>query len=282
MHPDEQGLNVYIRDIGQIPLLTPKQEIELAKRIQKKDRKARHQMIMANLRLVVKIAHDYARIGLPLLDLVSEGNIGLSKAVDRFDPSRGVKFNTYAAWWIKSSIRRALTNQSKTIRLPAYLVMRIGRMRKAQAKLTQKLGCEPSDRELATEMGVDSTTVAEWRSLSRGVVSLDAPMDRDEAAPTLGDTVCDQTTRTPFDEINENQMKKELVRLLQFLQERERKIVIRRYGLEGVERETLDAVSRDFNITRERVRQIQNVAVGKLRAMIEERDRPCVPMQMEA
>src|SRR5215218_10367876 len=148
----DSGIKIYLREIGQIPLLTPEEEIELAAKIKKGDREARALMIRSNLRLVVKIAHDYANLGLPLLDLVSEGNIGLMKAVERFDPAKGGKLSTYAAWWIKQSIKRALANQSKTIRLPVHLVDKISKMRRTAMVLTEQLGREPTDEELAAEL----------------------------------------------------------------------------------------------------------------------------------
>src|SRR6266850_2140171 len=162
----DTGIKIYLREIGQIPLLTPEQEIELAARIKKGDREARALMIKANLRLVVKIAHDYANLGLPLLDLVSEGNIGLMKAVERFDPAKGGKLSTYGAWWIKQSIKRALANQSKTIRLPVHLLEKISKMRRTVLKLQEILGREPSDEEIAEEMGVSTTRVRHWQSAS--------------------------------------------------------------------------------------------------------------------
>jgi RNA polymerase primary sigma factor len=150
----DTGIKIYLREIGQIPLLTPKEEIDLAARIKKGDREARALMIKANLRLVVKIAHDYANLGLPLLDLVSEGNIGLMKAVERFDPAKGAKLSTYAAWWIKQSIKRALANQSKTIRLSVYLVNKISKMCRVSLQMSEELGREPTDDELAEEIGL--------------------------------------------------------------------------------------------------------------------------------
>src|SRR5881392_2566284 len=161
----DTGIKIYLREIGQIPLLTPEQEIELAAKIKKGDREARALMIRSNLRLVVKIAHDYANLGLPLLDLISEGNIGLMKAVERFNPSKGAKLSTYAAWWIKQSIRRALANQGKTIRLPVHMVDRISKMHKASFALSEELGREPNDDELAERMGKTGTQVAQLRRI---------------------------------------------------------------------------------------------------------------------
>src|SRR5271163_2193039 len=160
----DTGIKIYLREIGQIPLLTPQEEIELAARIKKGDREARALMIKANLRLVVKIAHDYANLGLPLLDVISEGNIGLMKAVERFDPAKGGKLSTYGAWWIKQAIKRALANQSKTIRLPIHVVDKLFRIRRAAVKMQQELGHEPTDEELADELGMRAKKIAQLRT----------------------------------------------------------------------------------------------------------------------
>jgi len=162
----DTGIKIYLREIGQIPLLTPDQEIELAAKIKKGDREARALMIRSNLRLVVKIAHDYANLGLPLLDLISEGNIGLMKAVERFDPAKGGKLSTYAAWWIKQSIKRALANQSKTIRLPVHLVDKISKMRRVSLQMSEELGREPTDDELGDEIGIASGKVSQLKTVS--------------------------------------------------------------------------------------------------------------------
>src|SRR6201995_4228597 len=166
-------INIYLREIGQIPLLTPQEEIELAARIKKGDREARALMIKANLRLVVKIAHDYANLGLPLLDLVSEGNIGLMKAVERFDPAKGGKLSTYGAWWIKQSIKRALANQSKTIRLPIHLIDKVYKLYRASLTMSEELGREPTDEELSEEIGISSTKLAQLKTVSIRPTSLD-------------------------------------------------------------------------------------------------------------
>ena len=179
-----------MREIGQVKLLTPQEEIELAARIKQGDKKAREHMIKANLRLVVKIAHDYDGLGLPLLDLINEGNIGLMKAVERFDPAKGGKLSTYAAWWIKQSIKRALANQSKTIRLPVHLVDKISRMRRIATKLHEVYGREPTDEELGEELGVPSSRVAQLRSASVRPASLDAPIG-DENSNTYAEVVDD-------------------------------------------------------------------------------------------
>src|SRR5438105_8488141 len=178
----DTGIKIYLKEIGQVPLLTPAQEVELAKKIKRGDKEARSLMIRSNLRLVVKIAHDYSNLGLPLLDLISEGNIGLMKAVERFDPKKGGKLSTYAAWWIKQSIKRALANQSKTIRLPVHLVDKISKMKRAGHKLSERLGREPTDQELADVLGIPRAKVAQLRTISIRPASLDAPIGDDDAS----------------------------------------------------------------------------------------------------
>ena len=267
------GIKIYLREIGKTDLLTPDQEVELAERIKRGDPEARSHMIRANLRLVVKIAQDYANYGLPLLDLISEGNIGLMKAVERFDPNKGGKLSTYAAWWIKQSIKRALANQSKTIRLPAHLVDKISKMRKVHYQLMQKTGREPTSEEVAKVLKVPASTVSQWTTLSLRPTSLDAPIG-DEDSGEFGDIIGDDKARTPFDEINDRQLRKEVEGLIDRLGKREREILKYRYGLRGVKPETLEVVGKRFRITRERVRQIQNAAVVRLREMLDENDQP--------
>lgn len=273
MMESDKTIKIYLREIGQTPLLTPQQEIELAARIKKGDEEAKSLMIRANLRLVVKIAHDYARYGLPLLDLISEGNIGLMKAVERFDPKKGGKLSTYAAWWIKQSIKRALANQSKTIRLPAHLVDKIARMRRFEHQLTEKLGREPTDEELAVALDVEPSVIRHWQTVSLKPASLDAPIGGDQDGSEFGELIGDERARNPFDEINDRQLKDEVEGLMDRLDRRERDILKYRFGLRGARAETLETVGRRFRITRERVRQIQNAAVGKLRQMLDENDR---------
>ena len=272
---EESSIKIYLREIGQTPLLTRADEVVLARRIKRGDEKARQQMILANLRLVVKIAHDYARYGLPLLDLISEGNIGLMKAVERFDPKKGGKLSTYAAWWIKQAIKRALANQSKTIRLPAHLVDKIAKMRRSEHALTEKLGREPTTEEIAAELGVASATVQQWQVVALRPTSLDSPIGEDGDA-SYGDIIGDENARTAYDLINDIQLRNEVERLMKYLDFREREILRYRYGLQNTPEETLDDVGKRFNITRERVRQIQNVAVSKLHELLEQ-DLPPEP-----
>ncbi len=196
----DTAIKLYLREIGQVKLLTPQEEIELAARIKKGDKKAREQMIKANLRLVVKIARDYEGIGLPLLDLISEGNIGLMKAVERFDPAKGGKLSTYGSWWIKQSIKRALANQSKTIRLPVHLVDKISKMRRTAMRLQEELGREPTDEELGEELGITASRVAQMRMAAIRPASLDAPIG-DEDSNNFAEVVQDESADTPYEQL---------------------------------------------------------------------------------
>ena len=277
---EDRGIKIYLREIGQTPLLTPQEEVQLARRIRRGDQQARQRMITANLRLVVKIAHDYARYGLPLLDLISEGNIGLMKAVDRFDLKKGGKLSTYAAWWIKQAIRRALANQSKTIRLPAHLVDKIARMRKVEHALMEKLGREPTTDDLAEAMGLPRRTIQQWQVVALRPTSLDAPISDDDGA-NYSDIIGDDNAHTPFAEINDAQLRAEVERLMLRLDVRARDILKYRFGLQGAAEETLDVVGRRFHITRERVRQIQNAAVAKLHDLLDQ-DLPPDPVPRPA
>lgn len=270
----ETSLKVYLQEIGQTPLLTPAEEVALAKRIQRGDAQARTHMIKANLRLVVKIAQDYANMGLPLLDMISEGNIGLMKAVERFDPRKGAKLSTYAAWWIKQSIRRALANQGKTIRLPVHMVDRISKMHKASFRLTEELGREPTDDELAEHMGQSSANVAQLRRISMRPSSLDAPIGDDETQ--FSDVVMDENADDAYDVLHNKTLHEDVRLLLKDLDEREALILTMRYGLNGNRPMTLEEVGRKFKVTRERIRQLQNLALTRLRRSMEKRDRPLV------
>jgi RNA polymerase primary sigma factor len=270
MANSDGAISIYMREIGKAELLTPEEEILLAARIKKGDETAVQTMIKANLRLVVKIARDYAQYGLPLLDLISEGNIGLIKAVRRFDPQKGGKLSTYAAWWIKQAIKRALANQSKTIRLPAHLVDKIARMRRTEHKLTEKLGRDPTVQEVAEAMDIDPATIENWRVVALRPTSLHAPIGDDSSE--LAELIPDVEAPTPYDELNDQQLLAEVDTLLDRLDERERTILKYRYGLGDTRIETLEEVGARFNITRERVRQIQNAAVAKLREYMDENE----------
>jgi RNA polymerase primary sigma factor len=273
--PRGDTLQIYLNEIGQVKLLKPEEEIKLAKRIKRGDKRAREQMITANLRLVVKIARDYEGLGLPLLDLINEGNIGLMKGVERFDPNKGAKLSTYAAWWIKQSIMAALANQSKTIRLPAHVVERLAKMRRAEAELHDTFDREPTDQELAEHLGLDARRIRQYRQAAKAPVSLDAPLGEGEPNH-ISDVVADPNAAAPFDRIvQENDAV--LVRdALAGLSERENAILGLRFGLDGAKPKTLEEIGAQFNLSRERIRQIQDEALGKMRAQIEERESPTI------
>jgi len=268
----DTAIKLYLREIGQVKLLTPQEEIQLAARIKRGDKKAREQMIKANLRLVVKIARDYEGIGLPLLDLISEGNIGLMKAVERFDPAKGGKLSTYGSWWIKQSIKRALANQSKTIRLPVHLVDKISKMRRTAMRLQEEFGREPTDEELGEELGVTASRIAQMRMVAIRPASLDAPIG-DEDSNNFAEVVEDESADTPYEQLEEKTVTRMLRELVKTLDHREATILRARFGLDGRSQETLEEVGEKFGVTRERVRQIQNIALRKLRRMIEKIER---------
>lgn len=273
--PRSQGarsaVEQYLREISEVPLLTPEEEVTLAGRIQRGDAKAREHMIRANLRLCVKIARDYENHGVPLLDLVNEGNIGLMKAVDYFDPAKGAKFSTYSSWWIKQAVKRAVANQSKTIRIPIHLRDRIAQFWRIQTLLHEELGREPSDEEIGDEMNLDATRIRKMRRAMLGMVSLDAQLGADDSS-TVAEVVPDDRATSAYDEL-ERQTRTGLVgELVQRLNPRELTILRLRFGLDGGTERTLDDVGRMFNLTRERIRQLQNIALAKLRRWMEQRE----------
>jgi len=269
----DPGIRIYLREIGQTPLLTPQEEIDLAARIKKGDREAETLMIKANLRLVVKIARDYTNLGLPSFDLISEGNIGLMKAVERFDPAMGGKLSTYAAWWIKQSIKRALANQSKTIRLPVYLLDKISKIRAASLQMSDELGREPTDDELAQEIGISRSKVSQLKTVSIRPASLDAPISHDDSTE-LGETVGDEGAQTPFELLRDKDLRDEVSDLFEVLDDRERKIIVQRFGLDGGKPKTLEEMGKKFGVTRERIRQVQNIALAKLRQALTKKETP--------
>jgi len=264
-HGERSNLQLYLQEIGKTALLTIQEEIQLAKRIRRGDKAARDHMISANLRLVVKIAMDYKDFGLPLLDLISEGNIGLIKAVERFDPRKGGKLSTYAAWWIKQSIKRALANQSKTIRLPVHLVDKISKMRRTAMKLTEELGREPTDEELAIELQIPTSKVAHLKSVSVRPASLDAPIGEDGDSGTFGEIVGDENAVSPYEGLREKNLNNDLSEMVNSLDQREAEIIKLRFGLEGRDELTLEEVGRKFHVTRERIRQLEYLALSKMR-----------------
>ena len=267
------SLSVYMREIAETPLLTPLEEVELAKRIQAGDKDARTHMIKANLRLVVKIARDYSGYGLPLADLISEGNIGLVKAVERFDPEKGGKLSTYGSWWIKQSIKRALSNQSKTIRLPVHLVDKIARMRRISNMLSESLGRDPSNEELGEELGLPARKVAMLKQVSQRTTSLDEPTG-EEGKGTYNDVIEDEKTESPLDALVNKNLHGQLDGFLDILNERESQIIDARFGLSGRTPMTLEEIGRDLGVTRERIRQLQNAALEKMRRALSKKEKP--------
>ena len=269
----DSSLRVYLRDISRTELLTPEEEAELAERVGRGDSEAREHMIRANLRLVVKIAQDYANNGLPLVDLIAEGNIGLMTAVDRFDPDRGAKFSTYSAWWINQSIKRALSNQSKTIRLPAHMVDKIARLRRISAILTEELGRVPSDEELSEELGIPTQKISRLKRASQRPTSLDAPVNDGEGI-NFGEIIGDEKAVHPLEALEEKTLMGQLGDLLEVLDEREQRIIDARYGLDGNKPLKLEEVGGEFGVTRERIRQLQAKALGKMRRALHRIEKP--------
>ncbi len=270
-------LQLYLREIGQVKLLTPEEEIVLARRIRRGDKAAREQMITANLRLVVKMARDYQGLGLPLLDLINEGNIGLMKGVQRFDPRKGAKLSSYASWWIKQAIRRALSNTSKTIRLPVHVVDKMAQVRKAEVRLHESLDREPTDEEIAGELGLNARRIRQYREASRAPVSLDSPISADDST-AIADHVADANAVAPFDELVKNTDHALVREVLATLDQRESRILAMRFGLDDGRPKTLEEVGELVGVTRERIRQIQEQALEKMRVKIDQRDQPSVAL----
>lgn len=273
-HWDENtSLRLYLREAVETPLLTPAEEVQLARRIQAGDGGAREHMIKANLRLVVKIAREYEDFGLPLLDLINEGNIGLMRAVERFDPTKGAKLSTYAAWWIKQSIKRALSNQSKSIRLPIHVVQELARMKKAESRLESELGRQPTEVELAAALEVDIEDIRRWREAAAvGATSLDAPLSNDPEAGRVADVIADENAVMPWAGVSDESNAELLRELVSTLNEREQRILRERFALEGGEPRTLEEIGTDFGLTRERIRQLEAAALRKLRDRLKNRD----------
>ena len=263
-----------MNEIGKTPLLTPTEEVELAERIRNGDEAARTHMIKANLRLVVKIAGDYTGYGLSLSDLISEGNIGLMKAVEKFDPRKGAKLSTYGSWWIKQSIKRALSNQSKTIRLPIHMIEKITRMRKVSSTLSEILGREPTEEELAEELGLSVRKIALMKQYALSTASLDSPIGNGEDGSLYQDIIGDERAVNPHDALAEKNIYGYFDELINVLNDREQKIIDARFGLNGAKPMTLEEIGRDFGLTRERIRQLQNVALEKMRKVLRRKDLP--------
>jgi RNA polymerase primary sigma factor len=266
------ALELYLREVGQVKLLTPAEEIVLARRIRKGDEQAREHMIKANLRLVVKIARDYEGLGLPLLDLINEGNIGLMKGVERFNPAKGAKLSTYASWWIKQSIKRALANQSKTIRLPVHVVDTVAQIRRAEVRLHEVLDREPTDEEIAAELDLDPRRLRQYRQAAKAPISLETPLSGDDDSERVSEVVADANAAAPYDRVlkeNDSAMLKEV---FSTLSPRERTILAMRFGLGDDTPRTLEEIGGEFGVTRERIRQIQNEALKKLRTKVRKKE----------
>lgn len=272
LQSDKDSLKLYLNEIGKTPLLKIEEEIKLAGRIRKGDQVARQHMISANLRLVVRIALDYRDFGLPLQDLISEGNIGLIKAIDRYDPSKGGKLSTYASWWIKQSIQRALANQSKTIRLPVHAVAKISQIRKTARALSEKLGHEVTDEELAAELHMPLEKLIHLRSVAVHPASLDAPLGESADASLLGDIVRDDAASSPSESLGNKNLSTDLANAVKSLGDREAQIIRMRFGLDGNDEMTLEEIGKKFNVTRERIRQLEQLSIKHMRSLMENRD----------
>ncbi len=260
------ALQLFLKDIGKVPLLTAAQEVELAKRIERGDHSAKQKMVESNLRLVVSIAKNYRNQGLPFLDLIQEGTIGLVRAAEKFDYRKGFKFSTYATWWIRQAVARALADKARTIRMPVHVVEKLNKIGRIERKLLSELGREPSIDEVARELELDPVEVEHIKRSAQAPISLEKPVG-DEEESEFGHFLADETAPAP-DEAAETQLRKEtLTRVLQSLSLRERRVLEMRYGLDGQHPRTLDEVGRTFNVTRERVRQIENQCLKKLQAL---------------
>jgi RNA polymerase primary sigma factor len=268
VEPSLDSLRLYLRSIGRVHLLTAEQEVQLARRIERGDMLAKQQMIEANLRLVVSIAKAYLGRGLTFLDLIQEGSMGLIRAVEKFDYRRGYKFSTYATWWIRQAVTRAIADKGRTIRIPVHMVEKLNKVVHVERQLVQQLGREPTPHEIAEEL---ETTVREVRDVLRMAqqpISLEKPIGEEEESE-LGDFVEDHTAVSPFEQASEHLRRENLRRALAALPEREREVIEMRFGLSGERPYTLEEVGRAFNVTRERIRQIENHTLKKLEALPE-------------
>jgi RNA polymerase primary sigma factor len=268
VEPSLDSLRLYLRSIGQVELLTAAQEVELAKRIERGDMLAKRQMVEANLRLVVSIAKGYLGRGLSFLDLIQEGSLGLIRAVEKFDYRRGYKFSTYATWWIRQAVTRAIADKARTIRIPVHMVEKLNRVAHVERQLVQKLGREPEPAEIAEELRWPVGDVRDILRVSQLPVSLEKPVG-DEDESELGDFVADDAVLEPFEEASEHLQKEGVRKALGALPDRERQVIELRYGLSGGEPLTLEEVGRTFGVTRERIRQIENNTLKKLQRLPE-------------
>jgi RNA polymerase primary sigma factor len=261
----DDSVRLYLREIGKIPLLNAEEELSLAKRVVAGEKEAKDQMAEANLRLVVSIAKRYVGRGLDLLDLIEEGNTGLLRAVEKFDPDKGFKFSTYATWWIRQAITRAIADQARTIRIPVHMVETINKLLRTQRRLTQDLNREPTNEEIAKEMDIDVTKVEHIMKIKQDISSLDASIRDDEEESVLADFIEDEDTITPEESATGQLLKEQVKDMLGALTEREQKILKLRFGLEDGKQHTLEEVGQEFSVTRERIRQIEAKALAKLR-----------------
>lgn len=261
----DDSVRLYLREIGKIPLLNAKDELELAQRVVAGDKEAKDQMAEANMRLVVSIAKRYVGRGLDLLDLIQEGNTGLLRAVEKFDPDKGFKFSTYATWWIRQAITRAIADQARTIRIPVHMVETINKLLRTQRRLTQELNREPTNDEIAKEMEIDVDKVEHIMKIKQDISSLDASVRDDEEDSVLGDFIEDEDTISPEESATNQLLKEHVKQLLAGLTDREQKILKLRFGLEDGKSHTLEEVGQEFSVTRERIRQIEAKALAKLR-----------------
>lgn len=260
----EDPVRMYLKEIGNVPLLTTEQEVELAKRVEAGDEEAKEQLTEANLRLVVSIAKKYVGRGMPFLDLIQEGNMGLMKAVDKFDYTKGYKFSTYATWWIRQAITRGIADTGRTIRVPVHMVETINKTLRMTRTLLQELGREPTPEEVAERLNVSVSRVREVLKISRDPVSLDTPIGEEDDSH-LGDFIEDDSALSPADSAAFSMLRAELATALESLTDRERQVVKLRFGLEDGRARTLEEVGKEFNVTRERIRQIEAKALRKLR-----------------
>ena len=261
----DDSVRLYLREIGKIPLLKADEELALAQRVVAGDKKAKDEMAEANMRLVVSIAKRYVGRGLDLLDLIQEGNTGLLRAVEKFDPDKGFKFSTYATWWIRQAITRAIADQARTIRIPVHMVETINKLLRTQRRLTQELNREPTNDEIAKEMEIDVEKVEHIMKIKQDISSLDASVRDDEEDSVLGDFIEDEDTVSPEESATGQLLKEHVKDMLGALTEREQKILKLRFGLEDGKSHTLEEVGQEFNVTRERIRQIEAKALAKLR-----------------
>jgi len=268
VEPSLDSLRLYLRSIGRVELLTAAQEIELAKRIERGDMGAKQHMVEANLRLVVSIAKGYLGRGLTFLDLIQEGSLGLIRAVEKFDHRRGFKFSTYATWWIRQAVTRAIADKARTIRIPVHMVEKLNRVAHVERQLVQKLGREPEPTEIAEELEITVREVREIQRVAQQPISLEKPVGEEEDSE-LGDFVADDDAESPLESAEEAMQRQDVRRALEALPERERQVIELRFGLRGIEPLTLEEVGRAFGVTRERIRQIETNTLKKLKQLPE-------------